>query len=74
MSIRLSPTDVRTCEACWRSPVAAVRHTVHGRDLLCRACAEGGCPRRVDVFPPYGIYRLHHLGTSTQRTNKGDGR
>lgn len=74
MSVRLSPTDVRTCEACWRSPVTAVRHTVRGRDLLCRGCAEGGCPRRVDVFPPYGIYRLHHLGTSTQRTNKGDGR
>ncbi|SCK40087.1 MULTISPECIES: hypothetical protein [Streptomyces] len=59
MSVRLSPTDVRTCEACWREPVTAVRRTLRGRDLLCRACAEGGCPRRVDVFPPYGIYRLH---------------
>ncbi|WP_343238715.1 hypothetical protein [Streptomyces sp. SID8374] len=60
MSISLSPTDVLTCEACWRAPVAAVRHTADGRDLLCRACAEGGYPRRVDLFPPYGIYRLHH--------------
>ncbi|MEU2824337.1 hypothetical protein ABZ763_19150 [Streptomyces bacillaris] len=74
MSIRLSSTDVLVCEACWRGPVTAVRHTVHGRDRLCRACAEGGCPRRVDVFPPYGIYRLHHVGTSTQPTNKGDER
>lgn len=58
MSVRLSPTDVRTCEACWRAPVTAVRRTSNGRDLLCRGCAEGGCPRRVDLFPPYGIYRL----------------
>lgn len=58
MSVRLSPTDVRTCEACWRAPVTAVRRTSNGRDLLCRVCAEGGCPRRVDLFPPYGIYRL----------------
>ncbi|XXZ50706.1 hypothetical protein AAGT00_21650 [Streptomyces cavourensis] len=74
MSIRLPPTDVRTCEACWRAPVTAVRRTLRGRDLLCRACAEGGCPRRVDVYPPYGIYRLHHLGASTQPPNKGDER
>ncbi|MEU0763246.1 hypothetical protein ABZ351_26560 [Streptomyces microflavus] len=53
---------VRTCEACWKAPVTAVRHTAGGRDLLCRECAEGGCPRRVDLFPPYVIYRLHRSG------------
>ncbi|WP_239142292.1 hypothetical protein [Streptomyces sp. SID8016] len=58
MSPDLTTTDVRTCEACWRAPVTAVRHTDRGRDLLCRACAEGGCPRRVDLFPPFGIYGL----------------
>ncbi|MFJ9321185.1 hypothetical protein [Streptomyces globisporus] len=57
--MNFSVMDVRTCEACWRAPVTAVRHTALGRDLLCRACAEGGCPRRVDLFPPYGIYRLN---------------
>ncbi|WP_345982889.1 hypothetical protein [Streptomyces sp. DSS69] len=61
MSISLSATDVRTCEACWCAPVTAVRHTTNGRDLLCRECAEGRCPRRVDLFPLYGIYRVHRV-------------
>ncbi|MEU0311455.1 hypothetical protein AB0N96_04075 [Streptomyces cyaneofuscatus] len=63
MSVSLSPTDVRICEACWRAPVTAVRRTTKGRDLLCRGCAEGSCPRRVDLFPPFGIYRLRHPGS-----------
>ncbi|MEU2822021.1 MULTISPECIES: hypothetical protein [unclassified Streptomyces] len=58
MTISLSATDVRTCEACWAAPVTAVRHTPAGRDLLCGECAEGDYPRRVDLFPPYGIYGM----------------
>lgn len=73
MSVALSVTDVRTCEACWREPVTAVRHTALGRDLLCRACAEGGCPRRVDLFPPYGIYRLHCPVNQSVASSTGDG-
>ncbi|MEV7248161.1 hypothetical protein ACPXCO_02250 [Streptomyces cyaneofuscatus] len=56
--ITLSATDVRTCEACWTAPVTAARHTGAGRDLLCEECAEGNYPRRVDLFPPLGIYGL----------------
>nr|WP_097868417.1 hypothetical protein [Streptomyces sp. rh34] len=75
MSINFSAADVRTCEACWRAPVTAVRRTAHGRDLLCRACAESGRPCRVVVFPPYGIYRLHHRPTiRTVPQNSGDER
>ncbi|MFD3409821.1 hypothetical protein [Streptomyces cyaneofuscatus] len=58
MTDSLSETDVRTCEACWNAPVTAVRHTDGGRDLLCAGCAEGGYPRRVDLFPPFGICQL----------------
>ncbi|MET9205068.1 hypothetical protein ACIQIG_01450 [Streptomyces bacillaris] len=56
--IALSATDVRTCEACWNAAVTAARHTEAGRDLLCAECAEGDYPRRVDLFPPLGIYGL----------------
>ncbi|WP_405399533.1 hypothetical protein [Streptomyces microflavus] len=56
--IALSATDVRTCEACWNAPVTAARHTETGRDLLCEECAAGDYPRRVDQFPPLGIYGL----------------
>ncbi|UZI29538.1 hypothetical protein OH133_16115 [Streptomyces sp. VB1] len=74
MSVSLSAADARTCEACWRSSVTAARHTAHGRELLCRGCAESGCPRRVDVFPPYGIYRLHHRPANRSvPKNRGDG-
>lgn len=72
MNISLSPTDVRICEACWRAPVTAVRRTADGRDLLCRVCAEGGCPRRVDLFPPYGIYRLRRSRSRTTPLHEGD--
>lgn len=75
MTVNLSVTDVRTCEACWRAPVTAVRHTTRGRDLLCRACAEGGCPCRVELFPPYGIYRIGRSASrSDEANNRGDGR
>ncbi|WP_239008548.1 hypothetical protein [Streptomyces sp. Tue 6075] len=77
MTPRLSVTDVRICEACWRSSVTAVRITALGRALLCRACAEGGCPRRVDLFPPYGIYRLRRPASRSAVSNasiRGDGR
>ncbi|MFJ1798902.1 hypothetical protein [Streptomyces sp. NPDC088180] len=74
MSVVLSATGVRTCEACWRSPVTAARQTARGRDLLCRVCAEGGCPRRVDLFPPYGIYRLHRPANQTASLIRGDER
>lgn len=62
MSISLSAADVLTCEACWRSAVAAVRRT------------EGGCPRRVDLFPPYGIYRLHNPAKQSVSPIRGDER
>ncbi|PCG81695.1 hypothetical protein CIB93_34010 [Streptomyces sp. WZ.A104] len=75
MSVSLSVTDVRTCEACWRAPVTAVRHSTDGRDLLCRACAESGRPCRVGLFPPYGIYRLHRRPADrTVPPSRGDGR
>ncbi|MFJ9623753.1 hypothetical protein [Streptomyces sp. NPDC101181] len=66
--IALSATDVRICEACWIAPVAAARYTPAGRDLLCEECAEGDYPRRVDLFPPYGVYGL------TPRKVTADGR
>ncbi|MDT0494089.1 hypothetical protein ACPEIF_19295 [Streptomyces sp. NPDC012600] len=56
--ITLSATDVRTCEACWNTPATAARHTPAGRDLLCEVCATADCPRRVDLFPPFGVYGL----------------
>ncbi|MEU5228686.1 hypothetical protein ACH4MN_35050 [Streptomyces anulatus] len=74
MSINLSAADVRTCEACWHAPVTAIRHAEGGRDLLCRACAEGGCSRRVDLFPPFGIYRLHRPANRTVSPIRGDER
>ncbi|MEU3836521.1 hypothetical protein ACH4N4_05415 [Streptomyces microflavus] len=59
MTVALSATDVRTCEACWTKPVTAARSAADGqRDLLCGDCAAGQAPRRVDLFPPLGVYRL----------------
>ncbi|AGK78652.1 hypothetical protein SFUL_3734 [Streptomyces microflavus DSM 40593] len=59
MTVTLSATDVRTCEACWTAPVTASRSVGDGqRDLLCGGCAEANAPRRVDMFPPLGMYRL----------------
>jgi hypothetical protein len=55
---RLSETDVTTCEACWRGPVDTIRVDADGRALLCLLCAQGGYPRRVDLFPPLGIRNL----------------
>lgn len=66
--IALSATDVRVCEACWNAPVTAARHTPTGRDLLCEECTEGDYPRRVDLFPPFGVYGL------TTRKVLNDGR
>ncbi|MYV58787.1 hypothetical protein GTW37_03505, partial [Streptomyces sp. SID4931] len=65
--ITLSATDVLDCEACWNAPVTAARQTTAGRDLLCEECAEGDYPRRVDLFPPFGIYGL----TSRKLLNDG---
>ncbi|WSU13276.1 hypothetical protein OG245_21680 [Streptomyces sp. NBC_01116] len=63
------------CEGCRRYPVIAARCTVRARDLLCRSCAESGRPRRVDLFPPYGIYRLHRQPVNrTVPLNRGDAR
>ncbi|MFD3978221.1 hypothetical protein ACFWR6_06510 [Streptomyces griseus] len=62
--IGLSGTDVRTCEACWKGPVAAVRRTPAGRDLLCRECADGNYPRRVDLFPPLGLRGVTGLSSA----------
>lgn len=58
MTVTLSETDVRTCEACWKAPVMAARVTEAGRDLLCEECAAGDYPPRVDLFPPLGIFGL----------------
>ncbi|MEU0306874.1 MULTISPECIES: hypothetical protein [Streptomyces] len=58
MKATLSPTAVTTCEACWVNPVEGVRVTDAGADLLCRPCAGGNYPRRVDLFPPLGMYGL----------------
>nr|WP_234466597.1 hypothetical protein [Streptomyces sp. MBT60] len=33
------------------------RVTADEADLLRQPCAAGGNPRRVDLFPPHGIYR-----------------
>ncbi|MEU5977538.1 hypothetical protein [Streptomyces sp. NPDC047315] len=55
---KLTPTDVTTCEACWRQPVTTIRSTPGVRDLLCDACATEGNPVRVELFPPLGIYLL----------------
>ncbi|MFI5524965.1 hypothetical protein [Streptomyces platensis] len=49
-------TAVRYCEACWTKPVTQQRTTDGAR--LCGECAEAGYPRRVDQFPPLGIYGL----------------
>ncbi|MFE3472158.1 hypothetical protein ACFXOI_10955 [Streptomyces bacillaris] len=59
MTVTLSDTDVRTCEACWTEPVTASRPVSDGqRDLLCGGCAAAQAPRRVDLFPPLGVYGL----------------
>lgn len=59
MTITLSETDVRVCEACWTGPVTSSRPAADGqRDLLCGDCADANAPRRVDLFPPLGIYGL----------------
>ncbi|MEU5980153.1 hypothetical protein [Streptomyces sp. NPDC047315] len=55
---KLTATDVTTCEACWRKPVAVVRTDPRGRDLLCVPCATEHNPVRVDLFPPLGVYGL----------------
>lgn len=56
-----SVTDVRTCEACWKVPVAVARTPGTAgatRDLLCAPCAQGNYSPRVALFPPFGIYQL----------------
>ncbi|MGW1814051.1 hypothetical protein ACWCQM_10895 [Streptomyces sp. NPDC002125] len=58
MTIPRPATAVTTCEACWINPVEGVRATTAGPDLLCRDCAVANYPRRVDLFPPFGIYQL----------------
>ncbi|WP_446446980.1 hypothetical protein [Streptomyces bacillaris] len=66
MTVTRPPTDVRACEACWVASVTAVRRTEAGRDLLCAECADRDRPRRVDLFPPYGIY-----GVTMRRIEQG---
>ncbi|OII62862.1 hypothetical protein BJP40_26865 [Streptomyces sp. CC53] len=58
----LRPTDTVLCEACWTAQVQCLRLHPHGRDLLCRGCAESGCPPRVELFPPLGIYGVTYRG------------
>ncbi|MFI9012559.1 hypothetical protein ACIGZI_00835 [Streptomyces griseus] len=67
----VSPTAVTTCEACWKEPVEGVRVTAAGADLLCRPCAVGGYPRRVDLFPPFGIYGLTERRIEAGRHGSG---
>ncbi|OII63101.1 hypothetical protein BJP40_26050 [Streptomyces sp. CC53] len=66
----LRPTDTALCEACWTEPVQHIRLTSHGRDLLCRACADSGCPPRVELFPPLGIYGLTYRKLGEPRADK----
>lgn len=56
--IAVSDTDVRTCEACWKNLVRTVRTAGGERDLICADCADANVPRRVDLFPPLGIFGL----------------
>lgn len=57
--VKLSATDCRYCEACWLEPVDVARKKADGtRDLLCDGCAAANYSRRVDIFPPFGIYGL----------------
>ncbi|MCY0943519.1 hypothetical protein [Streptomyces antarcticus] len=63
---KLTPTDVTTCEACWRAPVEAARVGRGARDLLCLGCAETNAAPRVVLFPPLGVY-----GLSTKRIEMG---
>ncbi|MFD3802663.1 hypothetical protein ACFWTC_03320 [Streptomyces sp. NPDC058619] len=63
---KASPTDVTTCEACWRAPVEAARVGQGARDLLCLNCAVLGNAPRVVLFPPLGLY-----GLSTARIKMG---
>lgn len=63
---RVTPTDVTTCEACWRAPVEAARVGQGARDLLCLDCAERNAAARVVLFPPLGVY-----GLSTRRIEMG---
>nr|WTA00485.1 hypothetical protein OH820_16845 [Streptomyces sp. NBC_00857] len=59
VAMLLSDTDCRYCEACWTNRVETARTGGDGaRDLLCFGCARENFPRRVDLFPPYGIYGL----------------
>ncbi|MFI5985959.1 hypothetical protein ACIBEA_34515 [Streptomyces sp. NPDC051555] len=58
IDFEVTRTDVVTCEACWRAPVVAARVRQGVRDLLCVPCAEAGCPARVELFPPLGVYGL----------------
>ncbi|MFJ7203120.1 hypothetical protein ACIQWR_06245 [Streptomyces sp. NPDC098789] len=58
VDFEVTRTDVVTCEACWRAPVGAARIGRCVRDLLCVPCAEAGCPVRVELFPPLGVYGL----------------
>ncbi|MFC9650322.1 MULTISPECIES: hypothetical protein [unclassified Streptomyces] len=58
-TVLLSKTDCWYCESCWINSVEAARTTQDGcMDLLCLSCAEANFPRRVDIFPPFGIFGL----------------
>ncbi|MFD3737503.1 hypothetical protein [Streptomyces sp. NPDC058629] len=65
------------CRGASVSDLPAAHAVCRQPDCVC-AChvtttvLQGGCPRRVDVFPPYGIYRLHHSGIRTTPQYKGD--
>ncbi|WP_099129593.1 hypothetical protein [Streptomyces sp. ScaeMP-e48] len=71
MNATQSPTAVITCEACWVNPVQGVRVTDAGTDLLCRPCAVAEYPRRVDLFPPLGVYKL--TGRRIEQGRHGSG-
>ncbi|MFJ1748757.1 hypothetical protein ACIOJD_21280 [Streptomyces sp. NPDC088116] len=69
-TLLLSDTDCRYCEACWTNRVETARTGGDGeRDLLCFGCARENFPRRVDLFPPFGIY-----GLASRKVRLGDGR
>ncbi|MFI5723441.1 hypothetical protein [Streptomyces cyaneofuscatus] len=71
MKAALSSAAVTTCEVCWVELVEGVRVTDAGTDLLCRPCAVGNYPRRVDLFPPLGIYGLTERRIEQDRHGSG---
>lgn len=64
-------TAAHYCEACWKNRATKVRSTDGGR--ICDPCAEAGYPRRVDLFPPLGIFGLTERKLNPEMGRHGSG-